>query len=98
MALKIIWNKRAKVNFEKILEYLELSFGQQTAKTFARRSYNIIEQLSDYPELGSLEIKDKKVRGILITKHNRLFYRITEKEIILLNFFDNRQNPKTKKF
>lgn len=98
MALKIKWNKRAKDNFDKILEYLELSFGQQTAKVFAKRSYIIIEQLSEYPELGSLEVENKQIRGILITKHNRLFYRITESEIVLLSFFDTRQNPMKRKY
>ena len=98
MALKIKWNKRAKDNFDKILEYLELSFGQQTAKVFAKRSYIIIEQLSEYPELGSLEVENKQIRGILITKHNRLFYRITESEIVLLSFFDTRHCPMKRKY
>ncbi|GLR18256.1 type II toxin-antitoxin system RelE/ParE family toxin [Portibacter lacus] len=98
MALKIIWNKRALNNFNKILDYLEHSFGEQTAKSFVVRSYNIIEQLSENPNLGSLELKAKNIRGILISKHNRLFYRLTEEEIILLNFFDIRQKPKKKKY
>ena len=94
MALKIKWNKRAKSNFDKILKYLDLSFRERAAKAFAVRSYTIIEQLSKYPELGSLEVEDKNIHGILITKHNRLFYRFTENEIFLLSFFDTRQNPK----
>ncbi len=98
MALDIKWNKRAKNNFDKIIEYLILSFGEIKAKQFVRRSYSIIELLAEFPELGSLEEKEKKIYGILITQHNRLFYRITEQEIILLNFFDTRQNPNKEKY
>lgn len=43
--------------------------------------------------MGTLENKEKQIRGFVITKHNTLFYRIEEDKIILITFFDNRQNP-----
>ena len=57
----------------------------------------ITEILSEYPQIGSVEINEKKVRGIIITKHNKLFYRFNENEIIILNIFDTRQDPKEKR-
>jgi hypothetical protein len=38
------------------------------------------------------------IRSILLTKHNRLFYRIKDETIELLNIFDTRQNPEKQPF
>ena len=98
MALRVKWNKRAIKRFDEILKYIESEFGSRTAKAFVRRSFTIIETLQEYPELGSQEVADKKIRGFLITKHNRVFYRYNDKELVILNFFDTRQHPTKKKF
>lgn len=94
MAKEIVWTKRALSKFNKIIDYLESEWGENTTSSFVKRTYDIIELISELPDLGTLENPEKKVRGFLITKHNRLFYRITDKEIILLNFFDTRKKPK----
>ena len=78
MALNIKWTKRAQTNFGKIINHIEQTFGEKTAKAFVQKSFAIIEILSEYPQIGSIEISEKKVRGIIITKHNKLFYRFNE--------------------
>jgi hypothetical protein len=67
-------------------------------KNFVIRAYDIIELLAENYELGTIEDYDKNIRGFLITKHNLLFYRITDTEIILLNLYDTRSNPKKSKY
>jgi plasmid stabilization system protein ParE len=54
--------------------------------------------LAQNPEMGSVEHFEKQIRGIVITKHNTLFYRIEEEKLILLNFFANRQHPEKKSY
>ena len=97
MALKIKWNTRAEKSFRKIVEYLDMSFGERTTQNFVQRTFSIIDILSEFPEIGTLELKDKNVRGFVITRHNTLFYRYTNRELILMNFFDTRQDPKKKR-
>jgi hypothetical protein len=48
--------------------------------------------------LGTIENLEKGIRGFLIVKQIVVFYKITEKEIILLDFFDTRQHPEKKKY
>ena len=91
MAKKIIWTKRANKRFDKIIDYLQEEWGERVTENFVVRNYDVIELLSEYPNMGTLENSKKSIRGFLITKHNRLFYRVNEKELILLNFFDTRQ-------
>lgn len=94
MAKKIVWTKRANAKFNRIIEYLEQEQGYRVTQNFVTKTYDIIELISEQSDLGTIENPERKIRGFLITKHNRLFYRATDKEIILLNFFDTRFNKK----
>lgn len=88
MARTIVWTKRANSKFNHVIAYLEKDWGEKVVKNFVVRTYSIIQLLSKQPLLGSLE--NQEIRGFLITKHNRLFYRFTDNEFVVLNIFDSR--------
>ena len=98
MAKTIIWNRRASNNFDAIIKYLQEDWGDNVTRDFVIRTYKIIELLTTNPEMGSVENFEKRIRGVFITKHNTLFYRIEEEKLILLAFFDNRQHPRKKSY
>ncbi len=98
MALKIYWTKRADKKFDQILDYLLVEWGESVAKAFTRKVYDFLDILSEFPEIGTIENKEKGIRGFTIIKQVNLFYRISGDKVILLNFFDNRQHPKKKRF
>ena len=99
MAKAIVWTKRAEKKFSKILEYLESDWDGNVARNFAVRTFNIIKLLSDNPELGFMELEEKGIRGFTLTKHNLIFYRVTDDNmLIILNIFDTRKDPITKKY
>ena len=97
MAKELIWTKRANVNFNKIIAYLENEWGEKVTENFVKKTYTILELLTDQPEIGTLEHQNKNIRGFPLSKHTRLFYRITDKEIIFINFFDSRSDPKKRR-
>jgi len=97
MALNIKWSKRADRKFDKILEYLMTNWSEQVTKNFVKKVYDFLDVLSEFPEIGSIENSEKGLRGFTIVKQINIFYRIKGETIILLDFFDNRQNPKMKK-
>lgn len=90
MAKEIIWTKRANQKFNNIISYLEEEWSESVTEDFVRTTYNKIELLTEQPYLGSLENSELDIRGILISKHNRLFYRVVDDKVILINFFDTR--------
>ena len=92
----IVWNRRASNSFNSIIKYLQSEWGHRVTQSFVTRTYQIIEYLAKHPEMGTIENAEKQIRGFVVTKHNTLFYRVDNKRLILLNFFDNRQHP-TKK-
>jgi len=97
MALKIVWSKRASLKFDQIITYLIEEWSEKSAKQFIVKVFDFLEILSEFPEIGSIENKEKNIRGFTITKQVNLYYRINSDKIILIMFFDNRQSPKRKK-
>ena len=97
MALKIVWSKRASLKFDQIITYLIDEWSEKSAKQFIGKVFDFLEILSEFPEIGSLENKEKSIRGFTIVKQVNLYYRIKRDKIILIIFFDNRQNPKKKR-
>ena len=98
MAFKIKWTTRADVKFDNILQYLTTNYGEQVTKNFINKVYDFLDILSEFPEIGSIENQEKSIRGFTIVKQINIFYRIKGETIILLDFFDNRKNPKSKRF
>ena len=96
MALNISWTKRASTNFDKIIEYLEIEWGEQVTRRFIKEVYDFLEVLAEFPEIGSFENKESNIRGFTLIKQVSVFYRISSKKIIILGLFDNRQNPSKK--
>tara|TARA_R110001599_G_scaffold3619_1_gene19933 strand:- start:5156 stop:5446 length:291 start_codon:yes stop_codon:yes gene_type:complete len=94
--MKIVWTKKARKRFGEILEYIELKFGSTARRSFITKTKDFTRLLYEFPEIGTLEIPEKKIRGFQITKQTRVFYRLKNDQIILLTFFDSRQDPQKK--
>ena len=98
MALEVVWTKSADKKFDKILDYLSKEWGDAVTRSFVKKVYDFLDILSEFPEIGTIEYKDKGIRGFVIIKQVSIFYTIRKNKIIILNFFDNRQSPKRKRF
>jgi plasmid stabilization system protein ParE len=98
MALDIFWSKRADEKFDRILEYLTAEFGERVTSAFVKKVYDFLDILVEFPEIGLLENLERNIRGFVIVRQITVFYIISGERIILLNFFDNRQGRKKKKY
>ncbi|MBV9960911.1 MAG: type II toxin-antitoxin system RelE/ParE family toxin [Parafilimonas sp.] len=94
MAYKIIYKKRFQTKLFKLLDYLKTVWGDNVADNFVNRLQGRLRTLSKQPYIGASSTVIKSVRSILITKHNRLYYRIKDDTIEVLNMYDTRSNPK----
>ena len=63
---------------------------------FEQKTIDFLDLLEQFPEAGTLEVPEKQIRSFLIVKQIRVFYRVKQNQIILLSFFDVRQNPSKK--
>lgn len=98
MAVKIYWSAKAQKQFQSILEFLESNWGKNSASKFIVIVFEFIDVLSDFPEIGTLEHSELNIRGFVVVKQITLFYQIRKNKIVILNFYDNRQKPKKKRF
>jgi len=98
MALKIFWSKHAEKSFDSIITYLESNWGQHSVSLFVKKVFEFLEIISEFPEIGSLENNMLSIRGFVIVKQITIFYQVKDRKIIILNFYDNRQRPKDKRY
>ena len=95
--MEIFFTNRASKNYNSIKEYISDRFGTVVAEAFKCKMIDFLEILKNYPELGSLEVPAKGIRGFQFSKQTRIFYRIKGNKIIILTLFDVRQHPDKKK-
>lgn len=91
--MKITWTRKAEKRFTEILDYIEMEFGQTSRDHFKTKTKDFTTLLKEFPEIGTLEVGDKKIRGFQLTKQTRVFYRLKDDQIIILTLFDSRQDP-----
>jgi plasmid stabilization system protein ParE len=96
MALKIRWSTRADIKLDQLIIYLQSEWGESVVQAFMRKLYDFLEILSEFPEIGSMQYPEKRIRGFALTKKVSIFYRVDDDQIVLLDFFDNRSDPKKK--
>ena len=93
MALSIIYKKQFFKSLHKVLQYLEKEWGHEIALAFLSKIDKRTNLLKQQPFVGIASSKVKNVRGILITKHNKLYYKVSSNLVIVLNMYDTRINP-----
>ncbi|MBX2894096.1 MAG: type II toxin-antitoxin system RelE/ParE family toxin [Cyclobacteriaceae bacterium] len=92
--MEVYVTPRAEKHFDQIVEYLTTKWGAATAKHFIEKSDSVIKLLKNYPAMGPIE--SGEIRGFQLTKQIRILYRIKKDQLIILAFFDVRQNPEKK--
>ncbi len=78
---------------EKLLVYIEQEFGLLVVKKFEGVLDNKLTTLQRYPFIGQQSTSHKNVRSIIVGNHNRLYYRIVNDKLIVLNMYHTRINP-----
>lgn len=93
--MRLRWTPKARRSYTEILNYLDTHWTEKEIKIFIAKVDHLLELIRHNPELGEESKKKRSVRKILITKHNTLYYRVksNKKELQILVFWDNRQDP-----
>ncbi|MFN0050183.1 MAG: type II toxin-antitoxin system RelE/ParE family toxin [Cytophagales bacterium] len=92
MAYEIIYSENFVSDLKLVLDYLNYNWSEKVALNFLDQIEKSLNQITNMPESG-IKTKTINIFRVLVTKHNSLFYRISNNRIELLNLFDTRQNP-----
>lgn len=71
---------------------------KKVVRSFIKKVYIFLDIIVEFPTIGTLENSEKGIRGYSILKQISIFYKIEGHNIILLDFFDNRQDSHKKAF
>ncbi len=92
MAREVIWTPRAEEDLLTVCSYLDREWGERVKRAFLAEVEEVVDCILTFPNIycssGHADIHEA-----LVTKHNLLFYRITEGRIYLLTLWDTRQDP-----
>lgn len=98
MVKRIIWSKPAKEELKEIIAYWN---SRNKSNTYSKRIRNRIkiyhQLLKINPYIGQ-KTNYKSIRSKTVMEHFQLIYKIQNEQIIVLNFWDSRQNPKNKPY
>ena len=97
MAREIIWSPEAEITFQQIVEYLQAEWSESDVENFVRKTDQIISLIRLHPLMYRKTTKPD-VHEVLVSKQNLLVYKVYPARIVLITFWDARQNPRTKKF
>ena len=97
MILAIRWTIRAKSDYARILEYLQTNWTTKELQKFTAKTNKVLSQIAKNPEIFPASKKINARKCVLIEQVS-IYYQIKKGEVLLVSFWDNRQNPKKKKF
>ena len=92
--MQVFVTPRAERNFDSIVDDINNKWGERPARQFIKKADEIFKLLKNYPSMGQIEKGD--IRGFQLSPQTRILYRIRDEKIIILAFFDVRQDPKKK--
>lgn len=95
MSLPITWSPASKDEYANLLQYVETNFGLDAALELLDITDQVIDNISQHPKMYPASEKAPTIRKAVLTKQTSLFYRISNHDIQLLHFWDNRRNPNT---
>ena len=90
--MQIVWSGEAKSDYSRNIEYLLEKWGLDAAREFADNVANILNQIVMMPGMFPTS-GYKKVRKVIACRQISILYKVEEQRIVLLRFWDNRQDP-----
>lgn len=90
---EIIWSPLAEEDLSAIAEYLFENWNVVVVNTFLDKIENRLNLIVKKPCLFPLIHAKLEIRKCVITKHNTLYYRVTQDCIEIVRLFDVRQQP-----
>lgn len=81
-----------------ILEFLDEHWPKSVTLSFLDLIDSSLTLMKNHPEKYPEIHAPLRIRKCVLTKHNSLYYRITNNQLEILRIYDNRQDPDLLKF
>jgi plasmid stabilization system protein ParE len=91
--MNILWSEKAEEDFEANVLYLMENWNVEVVQDFTSEVQRILNIISLNPKTFQYNLL-VKCHVVPVTKHVSLFYEIKKKNIVLLRYWNNYQNPR----
>jgi len=88
--LSIIITAKADADETAIYQYISETFGTIYADKFRKRLIELLKLLVSHPFIGRPAKGDTSIRVLMLSKQNKIVYKITETEIVVLRILNTR--------
>ncbi len=97
---RVLWTDHALEELEKAVEYLQLNFSDAEIARLARAIESTLSHITRNPSMYPESATANGIRRAVILRFNTLYYRVNrdEKQVEILSFFSNRQDPDSHEF
>jgi plasmid stabilization system protein ParE len=93
MALRVVFTDDAIETLQSTARFIQNKWGVRQAEKFLDRAYRVVFLVSENPYMNKAFRSSDNTRVGLVSKQTSFIYRVQENEIIILFFWDNRQEP-----
>ncbi|WP_214072711.1 type II toxin-antitoxin system RelE/ParE family toxin [Mucilaginibacter sp. dw_454] len=98
MAREVVLTPTAKLDYYNVLDYLLFEWGDIAADNFIDRFEKVILLLATDTSIFQYFDISQKIQKCVLTRHNVLYFRATDEQVLVLMIFDTRQNPEKLNF
>lgn len=92
--MKVVWSSVAQKSYRDNLLYLKEFWTKKEIKRFMDAVNTAVANISSNPYIGSISEESHIYRKYLVVEQIYLYYRVTNKnEILLASFWNNYQDP-----
>lgn len=97
---RIVWTDHALTELSRTIQYLDLNFSDKEIDRLASKIEAVLSYITKHPSLYPESQRQAGVRRAVVAKFNTLYYRVNaeRKQIEILSFFSNRDNPEKSEF
>jgi len=89
---KVIWSPECEEDYTNILRYLNDVWGVNAALNFMEKTERTLEYLAQTPFMFEA-VNRQQIRRVVINKATSLYYYVSNDQVELLYFWNNRRNP-----
>lgn len=93
MALPIRFSPESEETFEIVIRQLYQRWGEKFVAKFKAKIIRSLKIIANNPYLYAIADPDRDIRKCILHNNCSVFYKIQDQYIMVLYFWDNRQDP-----
>lgn len=96
ISYEILITRHADKDEQLIYDYITDTFGEVYAIRFRQKLIGLFKTLTKYPFMGRVARNDPSLRVVLLSKQNKVVYKIKETDVIILRILNSRTHLASK--